>query len=217
MAAPTRAELDAMLATVLAVGGPHSLEIKATALLCFGYVDAVGASRVVYMDGKRDGAAVIANKCEAAIAFAKPSRLVPRGFYARERAGRGVVAHGLNLLRFWAGATAATWALLPVVLALRAAAACLPPCKRPCTAAFFALLNCYFALARGRTFCLGFQGGAPIFDESGAVVAAFAASGALGSQDEACLAAGLEAAGLARVDGDDGALRGFAWKAAPSK
>ena len=97
MAAPTRAELDAMLATVLAVGGPHSLEIKATALLCFGYVDAVGASRVVYMDGKRDGAAVIANKCEAAIAFVKfgmtsLSGLVPATASKRHKASWCVAA-----------------------------------------------------------------------------------------------------------------------------
>ena len=206
MAAPSREELDAVLGTLLEVGTLYVKE-KKTALLCFGYIDGAGRmGSIKYCEGKKNGAAIIVNKCEASMLAGKPSRLVPKGFYARALTGRGVVPHALNLLRFFVLASCATWALFPLIVLFRVFH------KRWCTICFFMLLNCYFSLTKNRTYALGFQGGLPVFDEDGAVVAAFAASGATGEQGEDCLVAGLARAGLERWDDCDGNAAGFVWR-----
>ena len=205
MATPTKAQLDAILEQVLAAGEKKSFELKATQKLCFGYnVPHSGQPTILFMKGKSDGGNVIENKCDACLISGKPSREVPRGFHSRAAAGRSLLAHICTLARFWIRATIATWVFVPIIIIFKVLNGAIAGM------AFGQLFNSYFEAARGRTFCLGFQGGLPIFNEEGAVVAAFAGSGDTGVNDELCLAAGLLAAGLEQRE-DDG---GFIWRPA---
>ena len=201
---PTVAEMDAILDAVLVGGSRKCAELEAVPL-CFGYKTADGVlGPVRSMPGKDDdGACVVENKCDTSLLSGKPSRETPRGFLTAAGAGRSVWAHRRRVFMFCASVAATFWRRWPFILlfsVLRRAEAA--------ERSFMAMLFGWFAAANPRVMCLGFQGGVPIFNEEGAVVAAFAGSGARGDQDEDCLREGLKHAGL--EDRPDGV--GFVWR-----